>query len=66
MTKCPDCDGPLEYDKDSGTYYCPKCQKHLEPIEAEHKKTMWQDTTTGNEPIDQKELEEEAQKARNE
>jgi primosomal protein N' len=65
LTKCPDCDGPLEYDQASGTYYCPKCMKHREPIEVEEKKSMWQDTTTGDEPVDQKELEEQAEEAKN-
>jgi hypothetical protein len=39
--------------------------KHREPIEVEEKKSMWQDTTTGDEPVDQKELEEQAEEAKN-
>jgi uncharacterized Zn ribbon protein len=26
MKECPECDdGYLEYDEDTGTYYCPEC-----------------------------------------
>ena len=50
MTNCPDCDNPMEYNEDSGEYYCPKCEKHLEPVEAEQKKTIYQDTTENPTP----------------
>ncbi len=50
MTRCPDCDGPLEYDAESGEYYCPRCEKHLERVEAEEKKTIYQDTTENPTP----------------
>jgi len=66
VTKCPDCDGPLEYNQAAGTYYCPKCQKHREPIEVEQKKSMYQDTTTGNETPDPREYKKEAEEAKNE
>jgi anaerobic ribonucleoside-triphosphate reductase len=62
VTKCPDCDGPMEYDEDAGTYYCPKCEKHREPVEVEQKKTMYQDTTENEtpDPIFSDEEDEEA------
>ena len=40
----------MEYDDDSGEYYCPKCEKHWEPAEAERKKTIYQDTTENPTP----------------
>ena len=54
----------MEYDEAERTYYCPKCEKHWNPLEVEEKKTMYQDTTTGNEPPDKNELEEEAEEAK--
>lgn len=45
MTRCPDCDGHMEYDTDSEKYYCAKCEKHWEPDEVESRKTIYQDTT---------------------
>ncbi len=45
MTRCPDCDSQMEYDRDAEKYYCPKCEKHWEPDEVESKKTIYQDTT---------------------
>lgn len=66
VTKCPDCDSPMEYDQAEGTYYCPICEKHWQPVEVEQKESMYQDTTTGDEPIDQRELEEEAEEAKKE
>ena len=50
MTKCPDCDSSMEYDEDAGKYYCPKCEKHWEPVEVEQKKTIYQDTTENPTP----------------
>jgi uncharacterized Zn ribbon protein len=42
----------MEYDEDSGKYYCPKCEKHWEPVEAEQKETIYQDTTENLAPWD--------------
>lgn len=50
MTRCPDCDGPLEYDAESGDYYCPRCEKHLDRVEVEEEKTIYQDTTENPTP----------------
>jgi hypothetical protein len=40
----------MEYDEDSGKYYCANCDKHWEPDEAEQKKTIYQDTTENPAP----------------
>lgn len=40
LLNCPDCDGPVKYDKDIGKYYCPKCEKHWESSEVEPKESI--------------------------
>ncbi len=40
MLHCPDCDVPVEYDEDSGKYYCPRCHQYWESSEVERKKTI--------------------------
>lgn len=40
----------MEYDAKSGEYYCPRCEKHWEPADAEQKKTMYQDSTENTAP----------------
>jgi uncharacterized Zn ribbon protein len=40
----------LEYNRDAEKYYCPKCEKHWEPVEVEQRKTIYQDTTDNPTP----------------
>ena len=37
---CPECDGHVKYDKKSGKYFCPKCDRHWDSCEVEPKETI--------------------------